>query len=325
MRKFLIFKTDRLGDLLNISPIISNIKKNDPNNDITLICSKYNSSIAKYYKKNLNFIIYKKPLIFFLIKNFKLIFNKKYDVVLQLDGKKHSYFISMLVGSCKKLCLQFIKNKKILGFLIKIKRPNLFVNLFFDFKEISYEDYNHVNNKNFHYLTLYLKLLEKINIKIFSKNHNLPIKNVSVVSKFKENYVLLHIDKRWDSYSKNTIISLIEILNEISKSNKIVISSNPGGSNTFKLITDNLISNTNIELIHQPNLHDVLSLVYYSSTCISSHTGLIVHSAAAFKKNIIDVVPSEIFSELDRWIPFNINYKRLNIENLSHLKSSLKF
>jgi ADP-heptose:LPS heptosyltransferase len=91
MKKFLIFKTDRLGDLLNISPIISNIKKNNKMNEITLICSKYNSSVAEYYKNELNFIVYQKPFIFFLLKNFKLIFYKKYDFVLQLDGKKHSY------------------------------------------------------------------------------------------------------------------------------------------------------------------------------------------------------------------------------------------
>ena len=39
MKNFLIFKTDRLGDLINISPIISNIKLHYPSSEITLICS----------------------------------------------------------------------------------------------------------------------------------------------------------------------------------------------------------------------------------------------------------------------------------------------
>ena len=79
MKNILIFKTDRLGDLLNISPIISNIKLHYPSSEITLICSKYNYSLAKYYEKDLNLIIYNKPLIFFLVKNFQKLINKKYE------------------------------------------------------------------------------------------------------------------------------------------------------------------------------------------------------------------------------------------------------
>ena len=317
MKKFLIFKTDRLGDLLNISPIISNIKKNNKMNEITLICSKYNSSVAEYYKNELNFVVYQKPFIFFLLKNFKLIFYKKYDFVLQLDGKKHSYLISILVNSYNKLCLQFIKNKKIFGKIFKIKRPNFFINLFFNHKEISEEDYDQVNNKNFHYLNLYFKLLKKIKIEIISKDHFLPFNNATIISKFHKNYILIHIDKRWDSFPNSIYLPLVEKINTISKENNIVISSNPGGNNVYNLIKKEFFTNQNIEFIQGTNLHDTISLVYYSLTCISSHSGLIVHSAAAFKKNIIDIVAPNIFNELDRWIPFNINYKRFDINNFA--------
>ena len=49
MKNILIFKTDRLGDLLNISPVLFNLKTNFPDSQITLVCSNYNKSIAKYY------------------------------------------------------------------------------------------------------------------------------------------------------------------------------------------------------------------------------------------------------------------------------------
>ena len=68
MKNILIFKTDRIGDLLNISPIIYNLKTNFPKCKITLVCSNYNQSIAKYFKNDLNTIIYSKPLIFFCLK-----------------------------------------------------------------------------------------------------------------------------------------------------------------------------------------------------------------------------------------------------------------
>ena len=34
---------------------------------------------------------------------------------------------------------------------------------------------------------------------------------------------------------------------------------------------------------------------------------------------IIDLVPETINNELDRWIPYNINYQRFNINNFSKL------
>ena len=70
-----------------------------------------------------------------------------------------------------------------------------------------------------------------------------------------------------------------------------------------------------IQIIKDPNLDDTISLVYYSKSCVSSHSGLIVHTAAAFNKKIIDIVSKDIFNELDRWIPYNIVYKRIDINN----------
>ena len=40
-------------------------------------------------------------------------------------------------------------------------------------------------------------------------------------------------------------------------------------------------------------------------------------------KNVIDIVHEEISNELDRWVPFEINYKRYNVENF--LSKSFKF
>ena len=120
MKKILIFKTDRLGDLLNISPIINNLKLNYPSSSITLICSRYNKSIAKYYHNDVKIIVFEKPLIFFLIKNIKFFILNKFDFIFQLDGKNHSYFSSILIRAKKKVCVKFIKSKKILSKIIFI-------------------------------------------------------------------------------------------------------------------------------------------------------------------------------------------------------------
>jgi len=315
MKKILIFKTDRLGDLLNISPIINNLKLNYPNSSITLICSEYNKSIAKYYHNDVEHIVFEKPLIFFLLKNIKFLFFNNYDFIFQLDGKNHSYLTSILIKAKKKVCIRFIKSKKILGLLTYINRPNFFINYFFDEQEISNENYNIDNNINYHYLSLYLNLLKKLNIKILSKNHYLPFNKPKKISNFNDGYCLIHIDQRWEQFPLDVSINLKKKILILSKSTNIVISSNIGGNKVFEYLNNELLNKPDIEFINDPSLHDTISLVYNSKSCISGHSGLIVHTAAAFNKKIIDIVSKDIFNELDRWIPYNVIYKRIDINN----------
>ncbi|MDC0352744.1 hypothetical protein OAM93_05285, partial [Candidatus Pelagibacter sp.] len=128
-------------------------------------------------------------------------------------------------------------------------------------------------------------------------------------------YYLIHVDKRWEQFPVTVSINLKEKLLILSKSTNIVISSNIGGNKVFKYLNNELFNKPNIEIINNPNLNDTISLIFYSKYCVSSHSGLIVHTAAAFNKKIIDIVSYDIFNELDRWIPFNINYKRIDINN----------
>jgi len=318
MKKILIFKTDRLGDLLNISPIINNLKLNFPDSKIDLICSEYNKSIAKYFSSYVNIIVYKKPFFFFLISNYKKFFINKYDLLIQLDGKNHSYLSSIFIKSKKKICIQFKKKKKILGKDIVINRPNNFIILFFTKSLKSIEDYNITNNKDFHYLSLYLNLISLIGIKIYNKEHFFPsVKNINI-SKFRDTYTLIHIDNRWDNFEKSAHDNIQQFILKFSEKNNIVISSNIGGNKLFNNIYDLYYLNTNIHFFPKPNINDVISLILHSKTCISSHAGLIVHLAASFKKKIIDIVPKNIFLELDRWVPLNSNYKRLDVMNFTY-------
>ena len=315
MKNILIFKTDRLGDLLNISTVIYNLKINFPECKITLVCSNYNKSIAKYYQNDLNILVYKKPLIFFLFKNFLNLKKNNIDLILQLDGKNHSYISSIFFKASIKACIKYIKKKKLFNNYISVCRPNFLINKFFDVNEISYENYNLNDNHKYHYLSLYLKLLKKLNIKIYSKDHYLPFNNPVNESNFNESYFLFHIDQRWEMFDQTVQNKLYEKILYLSKINKIVITSNIGNNKIFNFLKTKLENIKNIKIIESPDLSKTLSLIYHSNTCISSHSGLIVHAAAAFKKNIIDLVSPEINNELDRWIPFNINYKRYDINN----------
>ncbi len=318
MKNILIFKTDRLGDLLNISPVIYNLKINFPKCKITLVCSNYNKSIAKYYQNDLNIIIYNKPLIIFLIKNYLNLNKNNFDLILQLDGKNHSYISSILLKAQIKACIKYIKNKQFFNQFISVNRPNFLINKFFDINEVSYENYNLNDNHKYHYLNLYLNLLKKLSIKIYSKDHYLPFNNPIKQLNFDESYFLFHIDERWEIFEPTIQYKLKEKILFLSKKNKIIVTSNIGSNKIFDFLKIELENIINIQVIESPDLHKTLSLIYHSNTCVSSHSGLIVHAGAAFKKNIVDLVSPSINNELDRWIPYNINYKRFDINNFSN-------
>jgi ADP-heptose:LPS heptosyltransferase len=319
MKKILIFKTDRLGDLLNISPIINNIKINFPECEIDLICSKYNKSIANYFSMYVNIFVFNKPFIFFLLSNFNKFFLNKYDLIIQLDGKNHSYLSAIFIRSKKKICIQYSKLKSIFGKKITILRPNNIINFFFTNSLNCTEDYNVSNNNDFHYLSLYLKLISLENIKIVNQDHFLPIDLPKRIPRFDKEYFYLHIDERWNNFEKKAFENISYAISKLSTNEKIVISSNIGGNIVFNKIEKLFTNVSNIEIIKDPSIDDMISLIYHSHTCVSSHSGLVVHLSGALKKRIIDIVPKNIFDELDRWIPFNVEYKRFDILNFSNL------
>jgi len=317
MKKILVFKSDRIGDLINISSVIYNLKKNFPSSEITIVCSKYNSRIAKYYPDLQNIIIYEKSFFTFSFRYFKKLYLTKYDLLLQFDGKKSSYFCSSIINSNIKVGLVFIKNKKVLNNLSIVKRPNFLISKFFDYLEPCIEDYQISNNKNYHYLSLYLNILKRINLKIYSKNHYLPYNEAN--NQKNKNYLHIHIDERWEEFNNIFFVNFVDKINKLSNTNKIIITSNFNGNKFYFNIRDKFISNDNFLFKDKISIKDLLNIIFYSQTVLSSHSGFIVHAAAAFQKNIVDLVPENSNNELDRWVPYNISYKRFNIENFSKL------
>ena len=87
MNKYLIFRTDRIGDFLITAILVNSIKRNNPNAIIHVV-----SSIKNYdYIKSFNFIdevfLFKKGLVdrIKLINNLK---KKKYQNIIIHDKKK---------------------------------------------------------------------------------------------------------------------------------------------------------------------------------------------------------------------------------------------
>ena len=145
-----------------------------------------------------------------------------------------------------------------------------------------------------------------------TKNYNL--------NNFPNSYYLFHIDERWSFFNENVYINLEKKIENLSKFTNIVISSNISGNNFYNRLYIKFKSTDKIYFKNDTSVDDLIYIIFKSHTVISSHTGFIVHVAAAFKKKIIDIVPSKKFNELDRWIPFNSNYLRLDLNNFLNTK-----
>ena len=102
MRKYLIFRTDRVGDFLFTLKIIKIIKSNNQNSEITVVASEYNQDYIKSFSV-IDEIITLKNNFFSKIKLIFFLRKKKYDSVIVHDGKNRSKFISLFLKYEKKL------------------------------------------------------------------------------------------------------------------------------------------------------------------------------------------------------------------------------
>ena len=106
---------------------------------------------------------------------------------------------------------------------------------------------------------------------------------------------------------------------ELNQNYNLIFTSNYEGNNYFNKLKLKFSDNKNIKFIDKSSINELLNIIYHSKTVISSHTGFVVHAGSAFNKKIIDVINVKIDKELDRWIPFDINYKRIYFNKLSDL------
>ena len=109
--KILIFRSDRIGDLINTSSFIFALKKYYKNSEITLVCSSYNQIVATYYDFVDNIFIYDKH--FSILKKINFIYkilSNSYDISLTIDGRSISYLVSYFLRCKLKYAICFKKH-----------------------------------------------------------------------------------------------------------------------------------------------------------------------------------------------------------------------
>ena len=99
--KFLIFRTDRVGDFLLSLSLIKIIKNNYPDSEITLIASPRNCEYIKTFNVVDRLLILKNNLLS-KIKIILALRKIKFDSIIVHDAKNRSKFISYFLHSKKK-------------------------------------------------------------------------------------------------------------------------------------------------------------------------------------------------------------------------------
>ena len=179
MNRYLIFRTDRIGDFIFSRIITDAIKKKNSSNIIDFVCSSYNANYIKNYKDINEIFILDKYNLNLMIKNLLTINRNQYDYLIILDGKRRSVFFSIFLNAKYKIVT------------LKDWRPYILLKLFFDKYIINSE----VNTQYENFVSLAnlidLKVSKKINYYksyLLKQNHNKFIHS---------NYTLLHLDEKW--------------------------------------------------------------------------------------------------------------------------------
>ena len=211
MKRFIIFRNDRLGDFIIITNLIKSIKNKYPNSEITLVSSFYNHRFIKKYKIINKVILYDKRFNFLKkMKIFKKLINKEYYASFCIDGKSFSNFCNIFIKAKYKLGL-FYRYK---FFSLSLLKPNYLNTLLFD----KYETFTSkkIINKTEHLPSKFIKLgnyldrnIKKKDSYYFSNIIN-PLKT-KYKNVFKKKFILFHLDEKWcdiDGINENLYSSL---------------------------------------------------------------------------------------------------------------------
>ena len=323
VNNILIFRTDRIGDLLITCPTIIAIKRYLKNPKITLICSKKNY----HYARSLDLFneIYEFPDKG-LIQKVKFIYQLKKEkpqYVFVFDGKDRSIISAALINAKYKIAISTKNNPFYKLFKIKF---------FTDDKETNLND---VLQKSLNYCHINTEINNYDFLK--KKKDNNFSSNLSV-----KNWLHIHLDEKWfnDLYIKKytnihpNYDGFIDFLNKIPIHNHILITTgiinfellDELKNKYFKKINQKIFlrkeSNRLTYFIYKPTFDDLESLLRNSKILFSCH-GAITHAANSFDVKIVDIIEKSREKFYKRFTSYLKNYSATYRCNFDLLKENL--
>ena len=311
MAKYLIFRTDRIGDFITSQVVTHSISEASKKNQVDVVASRYNSKYIKNFKYINRIFIFDKSqnkiLDFFNL--FLQIKNKNYDYLIVLDGKRRSFLSGIFINSKIKICF------------LKDFYPKLLISLFYH-KYIKNTETN-TQYKNFQILINYLDIKSPKHVNYY-KNYNFAKKKFIL----HKPYVHLHLDEKWfkDYYfhdfdymnlTTDSIYYFLKSLIKKFKCNVIITQGfkkvaimNEFKSKYFKNIKDphTTISKKKVKFIEQSSFRDLENIVLCSKILICCE-GAISHVSHSLNKKTIALVQKDRLISTNFWIGHMSNIK----------------
>ena len=293
INKYLIFRTDRIGDFLVTAILIKSIKRNDPNSYIQIVSSNNNYNYIKSFSTVDKVAILSKGF-FNKLKLVKNLRKNSYKSIIVHDSKNRSKVISFFL---KKDLFIITNINQSLSYFNDIKKILKLLN--FTFND---SDLNTLNGRD----------------KTVKKN----IKSI-------DNYILFHFDEKWiyDQYISRyiniepTYNEFFSLLNSIiSKTNKnVVVTTGLYAPEILNKMKNNK-PNPKIIFFDNTNFFDIENIIQKSDCLISCH-GAVSHVAAAMNVKQIDIIDKTY--NYSKWTEHFRNYNSLNRKPFNELSDNI--
>ena len=334
--KYLIFRTDRIGDFLITLPLIKSIKRNNTNSEIIVVTSPKNQKFVKNNKLVDDIFVLKSNKFFDKLSLFLELRKCSYEAIIVSDKKNRSLIISLFLKAKKKI------------FNVSKNLPKKILRIFYKFVFLDNDNHNNLSMKEViekNCFSLNLKLINE-DYNFFSKNHFKEYFQIGHDLELKESkYVVFHYDEKWElsNYSKlfkkakdlsNIDVDKDNLMNFLTKlseklSAKIFVTT--GNIDTYIISSLKTISKKinnslyelcapkkNIYMIINQDFYSLSHLISKSNLFISCH-GAFTHIASCYNVKILDIIEEEKKIHYSKITSHMKNYKTLYRKDASKL------
>ena len=293
MIKYLIFRTDRIGDFLLTAILINSIKRNNPQSYIIVVASENNYDYIKSFKNVDEVCLLKKNFIskLTLLKNLLI---HEFNSIIVHDGKNRSNFITFFLKSNLKIyCKPSIETSYIAGI------SKILTTLKFNFLD---DDLNTLKDRS------------------YDKKFVLDDK-----------FILLHFDEKWihkkyiSSYlniepNENEFILLLKSIVSKTKKNLVVTT----GSIPLEILNSIFKTKLSKNIFFYKNLNfiELESLVDKCDLLVACH-GAISHVASAKNIKQIDIIEKSKINFYNKWTSHFRNHNFIYRKNFSDLSEEI--
>ena len=323
VKTVLVMRYDRIGDMIVSTPIFRELKKHNPNVEITVLASKTNQDIIKY-----------NPYIFEIFTNYKNNFLKDLSILLKLRRRKFDVCIELdhSVITHAIMRLKIIKPKNIIS-IYKYGRYGV------PGEELELYDYYTKKDEKNHFSRIWLDTLIFLGINTDSTNYDIFLSNSE---REKANLFFLSVNERIkiginiDAFSIHKKINFFELrqicegLYQFNNDIRIILMSGPNYRDNLLELVKEISLDFVSPSFKTESILEASALIEKLDMVITPDTS-IVHIASAFNIPVISI--HEKNNESFRlWAPtsklnntvFSRTEVGLNDYNVDQLLSSAK-